>query len=301
MLPDLRGHHALVDDGALDARPRHSRVSGAGEQPVAQLKGGEAVVFVVVGECVKPPPGRGVVASGDHLDVLVIGNDRGAAVPDRIVVAGAQLVTHVEGLELLDAVGRAAHTHCSAHRGEQIDEDLRAEQRVELVLACLVAHGQALESSRLVRGVVVDVHVWVGHATRRDVVDELLERRAFLGCVVGPESGVVAVGIHEAPQVLQARRLARRVGVERVALEVEEEVPGRRFGQQSENRRRGVTQLEGQRGAIGGRHLLRLESRLGAQLRERLRRQGWVRGVGDGQRVQCGYPGSTQLATLVAA
>jgi len=71
---------------------------------------------------------------------------------------------------------------------------------------------------------VVDVQARVAREPLADEVDELLERPPLGVAVVRPE-GAVAVGVADAPEVLEpAARLP-----ERVALDVEEEVAaGRR-------------------------------------------------------------------------
>ena len=59
------------------------------------------------------------------------------------IVAGAQLVAHVERLELLDAVRRLRDPDGSADDRVEVDEDAGAQQVVELVLVRLVARRPA--------------------------------------------------------------------------------------------------------------------------------------------------------------
>src|SRR5207247_1332141 len=113
---------------------------------------------------------------------------------------------------------------------EQVDEDAAAEQVFELGLARSVTAHQPAERGDLVGRVVVDVHVGVFAEPRAHEVDERLKRGALARVVVRMQRREVAVGVEDPPEVLEAPLLVP----ERVALEVEEEVAGRRIGQERE-------------------------------------------------------------------
>ncbi len=135
-----------------------------------------------------------------------------------------------EGLELLQPVARPRGAEAVADDAVEVDEDLAAEEVVELALAGAVAAHQPLERGDLVGGVVVDVQVGVAREPLVHEVDERLERDPLGLVVVRVERLEVAVDVEDPPEVLE-----RAVGVpERVALEVEEEVAGRGVGQERE-------------------------------------------------------------------
>ena len=117
--------------------------------------------------------------------------------------------------------------------GEEVDEDVAAEQVVDLLLARAVEAHQALEHDRLVGRVVVDVHVWIGAQALVEEVDELLERALLALAVVRPEGSEgrpAVLAPEDAEEVLEPA-----VGrPERVALDVEEDVARRGLRQQLE-------------------------------------------------------------------
>ena len=127
-----------------------------------------------------------------------------------------------EGLHLLEPVAAARRAKPVAHDLEQVDEDLAAEEVVELGLARAVAPHEPAKRGDLVGRVVVDVQVGVALEPLVDEVDELLERGALGVVVVRVQRREVAVDVEDPPEVLEPA-----LGVpERVALEVEEEVAG---------------------------------------------------------------------------
>ncbi len=160
-----------------------------------------------------------------RLHPLLEDHDRGAA------VLHLRLPLEVEeGLELLQPVARPRGAEAVADDAVEVDEDLAAEEVVELALAGAVAAHQPLERGDLVGGVVVDVQVGVAREPLVHEVDEGLERDPLGLVVVRVERLEVAVDVEDPPEVLE-----RAVGVpERVALEVEEEVAGRGVGQERE-------------------------------------------------------------------
>ena len=114
----------------------------------------------------------------------------------------------------------------------EIDEHIAAQEVVHLVLARGVLAHQAAKRGALVGGVVVDVRAGVAAPPGDDTVDEALEDLALTVAIARPGGFVanraVLVAVAPAKQVLEpARRL-----VERVALEVEPDVPERRRGKE---------------------------------------------------------------------
>ena len=136
----------------------------------------------------------------------------------------------VEVLELLDRVGRLADPQPLPHDGEQVDEPLPPQQRVELGLAGAVPPGEPLQRGLLVGRVVVDVHVRVGGQPAGQLVEQVAGQRRLLVVVVRPPGAEPSAAVPQPGEVLPA--LA--VGGERVALEVEVDVAraGRRQAQQ---------------------------------------------------------------------
>ena len=103
-----------------------------------------------------------------------------------------------------------------------------AEESIHLRLARAVATHQPLERGRLVRRVVVDVHVRVLVEPLDDAVDETLEgaplavERELAGLVARPDGVEGVVGLEDAEQVVEP--VVERV---RVALDVERQVARR--------------------------------------------------------------------------
>ena len=133
---DLDGVPAAVVAHRLRAARRHLRFDGAGHQPVAEPARRPAVVAVVVLDLLEHDlrlVGPAVVA---QLAVAGVLRDR---VGRRGHLAAAQLVAHVERLEVLDAVALGADANALAHQRIQVDEHAVAEQVVDVVLADAVA------------------------------------------------------------------------------------------------------------------------------------------------------------------
>ena len=190
------------------------------EQPVAQQPRRLAVLRVVLLDLME----QRVVA---RLEPLLVHEDR--------VAAGLELgfARHEERLDVLERVPGMRVAQPLADDLEEVDEDAGAQEVVDLVLARAVPAHQPLERGRLVARVVVDVQARVARASLVDEVDEVLERLLLGGAVVRPE-GAVALGVADAPEVLEpAARLP-----ERVALDVEEEIAGRGRRQEREPARR---------------------------------------------------------------
>ena len=296
-------------------------------QPVAEHEGGDAVLAVVRGDVVEEL----LVA---RLQPALVREHRVERHRDPVRVAGQG----VEGLHLLDRVRLGADADALADDPVEVHEDLRAEEDVELLLPGAVALRQAVQSGRLVRGVVVDVHPGVAAATVHDVVDERLERLLLRGAVVGPEGGEGGVGggrgraggrvragrcacaggrlLDVAEEVLQA--IVER---EPVALEVEEDVQCRRLREDPEaaplgllhravvvHRPLGARVLEDLPGARAGALLLELHRRLileahkdvGREIGDRTGGGGAGRAQG-GERLDRRDAGPPELLDLVAA
>ena len=200
-------------------------LDGAGDEPVAEAPGGDAVVPVVGGQVVEDLPRRRLVAPGEEVARLDVAQDRVAAL---LHVLGPDLVAHVERLELLDRVRARPDPEPAAHHGVEVDEEVTGEHPVDLGLADAVTGRHRREVGRLVRRVVVDVHAGVRLPARLDERAEPLERRALLGERVRPQRRVRLVHVDPPEEVVDPPRLAVaarvRLAVERIALEVEEDV-----------------------------------------------------------------------------
>ncbi len=194
----------------------------AGQQPVAQLEGGDAVVLVVVGDLGDERSGLVVAALGAGGGELVVDDDALRA-PLDLALAGV----HVEGLELLDRVRALRHPDAGSHDGVEVDEDAVAQQLVDVVLAHAVPGGEPQQRRRLVGRVVVDVQVGPAAAPGGEVLDEVDEGAPLLRPVVGPEGPEpwrAGVDLDHPEEVLQAPGRRPALLPQRVALEVEEDV-----------------------------------------------------------------------------
>ena len=212
--------------GRIDVGRRHEiRLARPLDEPVAEATRRHAVVPVVVGEVVEHRLRGGRVAGireGARLDVL---HDRVVAA---LHVARAHLGAHVERFELLDRVRARPDPQRPADDRVEIDEHALAQQRVDLRLAHAVRGGHRQQMRRLVGRVVVDVHAGVGLAPQHHDVEERLERRALFGVRVRPERRVLLSIVDPAEKIVDPplRPAARRgrLGVQRIALEIEEDV-----------------------------------------------------------------------------
>ena len=243
-LVDLRQRRLIDPFGA--GLVRHQ-----GAQPVAQPQRGEAVVLVVVADGGQDPGGLGGVVF-QRLAVPGVGDNGGAGV---LHVPAAQVLSHVEGLELLDGVGALGDQQRMPHGVVEVHQQPVAQPLVDLVLVGHVAHRQVPQCALLVGGIVVDLHVRVGFPAVLDVGDEVGEGPAFLGAGVGPErpeDGFAGVDLDDAEQVLEPPGAAEGVLPERVALEVEEDVPGVGFGKAGDRLVAGELVGNAAGGPVGG-------------------------------------------------
>ena len=259
--------HREVESQVPGGRARDAGLVGAGEQPVAQAQRGEAVVLVVVGDGVELGLGGIRLPGPEQVSGVGVLGDRVGGIVDALTV----LVAHVERFELLDRIAARAHPQALLDHGVEVHEHVVAEQVVDGVFAHTVPGGQREQVGALVRGVVVDVQVGVPGALRGHVSQEVDQGLPFLGVVVRPERTEGAVGLDQAEEVVQAPLRAVGAGgglaVERVALEVEEDVAGVGLGQGAERHR--VVDLEsggvGVAGLPGGKLAgLQLQPGLGA-------------------------------------
>ena len=222
------------------AQPRLARMA---DEPVAQAQRRHAVIAVVVGQVVEDLLCRGARAQPRRAVATVIAQCARLDVPDdRVVallhVAGAHLVAHVQRLELLDGVGPRADTQSAADDGVEIDEHAVAQQTVDIGLARPVSRRHRQQMGRLVRRVVVDVHVGMLHPLQIHDVEEALEGHPLLLERMGPQGAVLLADVDPAEQVVDAPDGGIRLRVERVALEVEEHVARIRARQSPERLRR---------------------------------------------------------------
>ena len=242
-----------LDRLRLDRLRRRERPEGVErllsplEQPVAQEPRGDAVLAVVGGDLVEDP-----WVAGEH--PLLEGDDRGAALLDLRLALERQ-----ERLQLLQPVARPRDVQAAADDLVEVDEDAAPEQVVELGLARAVLAHQPAQRRDLVGGVVVDVQRRVGGEPLVDEVDEALERGALLLAGGGEDRLEAAVGVEDAPEVLEAALVVP----ERVALEVEEEVARRGVGEEREARL--GLRLEDHVLVVAGRASVELQLGLAAQ------------------------------------
>ena len=134
---------------------------------------------------------------------------------------------HVELLDLLERIRLDRGAHALADDVEKVDQDLAAEQPVDLVDAGPVALHQALDGAGLVAAVVVDVHLRVRVESIDDQADEPLEGSLLCFLRGRPDVDVAGLPIDlldDPEQVFEAD-----LGRPRVRLDVEEEVPRRRL------------------------------------------------------------------------
>ena len=224
-------------------RLRLRRVPGPlGQQPVAELHRRDAVLLVVGGDVVE--------------DLRVAAHEPVLVHHDRVVArlqVGVPL--EVERLDVLEPVVLVRDAQPLRDDLVEVDEDLAAEQVVELLLARPVLAREPLQLGDLVGGVVVDVHRGVGGAALAEQVDHSLDGPPLLRAVVRPERAERAGGVDDSPEVLEPA-----AGLpERVALDVEEEVAVARRRQQHEAARR-----------LGREHLPRVPVRACGDLHRRL-------------------------------
>ncbi len=177
---DERGHAGrhrgqLVRDlGLALGRPRDVEPGPLGQfdppilEPIAQPDVADHVVAVVA------------------LDPLEMGRRRPLALAefqpflerDDAAASVAQVDLALEAIELLHLLDRVALDRGAQglpDRAQQVDQDALAEELVHLVFARAVATHQPLQRGRLVRGVVVDVHVGVGREACHEKVHQFLE------------------------------------------------------------------------------------------------------------------------------
>ena len=223
----LRAGHNVVDAGkGRLIHPLGARfVWDQAKQPVAQPQRGEAIVFVVVADGFQDPPGLGIV-NAQLPGVLGVGDDGGAGVLD---IPAAQVLAHVERLELLDRIRALGDQQRVADRVVEIHQQTVAQPLVDDVLGDHMAQRQVPQRALLVGCVVVDLHLREDCAACLDVGDEVGEGLALLGTGVGPEGledRFVGVDLDDPEEVFQAPGLVEGILPQRVALEVEEDVTG---------------------------------------------------------------------------
>ena len=298
LVADERGQRALegvvdLDLSAVADRLRAHRCDAGFEcprqQPVPQFAGRPAVVAVVLLDLLEQHRrlvGPAVIAQFAVAGVL---GDRVGGGGD---LARAQVRAHVQRLERLEAVILRAYPNALAYQREKVDQHAVAQQVVDVVLADAVVPGQPQQRRLLVGGVMVDVHVRVPAATFAHHRQEILQRAAFLVAVVRPQR-VEAVSRVEYPeQILQAPAAAVG-GPQRVALEVEEQVPTVGVGQQRQRLR--VGDLVGRFAVLARRDL---QPGLGGERADHPVRQVVHRAVVCRQRGGGGDPGVDQPGPL---
>ena len=180
----------------------------------------------------------------------MIGDDRITAGRDR---AGAQVIAHIERLELLDRIRVLRDPHGGAHHGIQIDEHAGAQEVIDRLLADPIARRESQQCGPFISGVVVNVHIGEGFSPLRDIGEEVDQGLLLLRAVVRPEGledrrGSADRRLDNAEEILQAPLMRPRLGPHRVALEVEEDVARTRRGQREQGDR--IDDLRGDRARL---------------------------------------------------
>ena len=150
-------------------------------QPDEQLPGRLAVVPVVVADAREDRRALPGVA------VALL--DPARVLDDRLRRGGdvARARRAIEVLDVLQRIARLADPDRLRHDAVQVDEHLRPQQRVDLLLARAVLPHEATQRSHLVAPVVEDVHRRVREVARVEPVDERLEGSLLARSIVPPE------------------------------------------------------------------------------------------------------------------
>ena len=224
-----------VRDG-LGADRRHRAVDGPADQPVPQLARRRAVVSVVLLDLLEHDRRLVVAPRGAKIAVLRVLGDR---VGRRRHVAGAQLPTHVERLERLQAVVLGARPGCSCAPTDTGRRARRcaAGRRPRPRRPRSVRRAAAERSSRRRRSdrcACADSAC----AAARTIFRKSTQRLPFAGAIVRPQRPEVVGRVEHPEQVLEPP-LATVGRPQRVALEVEEQIALVGFGQHHQRLRVG--------------------------------------------------------------
>src|SRR6266478_6593072 len=218
----LVGRVAGSRRGPVDSRPGSDPRRALAFEPVAERARGEAVVLVVGLDL-------GARLRIDFAGAAQLQGELDDAPGRSGVLEGHAARVGEEGFQVLDGVVLDARAERLANDGVEIDEDLAAQETIDLFLARRVAAHEALQRGGLVRGVVIDVHARITREACDHEVDEVLEGRLLGLPIDRPECSVLALVQRVAEEVFEAA-----VRDERIALDVEEDVARRWFGKQRE-------------------------------------------------------------------
>ena len=139
----------------------------------------------------------------------------------------------INRLKLLDRVAFDASAHTIAHDAVEIDQQIAAQEIINLAFASRVPAHQPFQRPGFVRCVVVDVQVRILFSALVHEVHKALKDGLFAlsverpVCRAGP--GAIFIAIDIAEEILKAV-----LTNERIALDVEENVSVRRFRQQAQ-------------------------------------------------------------------
>ncbi len=253
------------------------------DQPVPQCFGRNAVEPIVFLDFLED---LGIVA----LAPCLVGDDRPAGGLD---LAGA--LKTVKMLHILDRVGFLGNGDAAAHHGVEVAEASFPQPPVQPGLADAVPGAQAAQGRDLVGGIVVNMRIRVGRKAGVEQVEEV-DQRLFLRSVIMRPEGDEVRAVPDAMQVFQP--LDACVGVERIALDVVEEVALGRSGEQVEPlalRRFAQNMMRALRGTVG------LQAGLEAQAVERRAGETGHALLLFGEARHGGDPGGLQLGHLAAA
>jgi Methylmalonyl-CoA mutase len=135
----------------------------------------------------------------------------------------------VKRFEFLDRIAFDARANAMADDGEEIDEDLRAEEVVDFILRRGVTPHQAFHGGRLVRREMVDVQIGECLETLRHEVDEALERGPFFATIGGPITDIPLIAVVFEIEISE-QKLEPSFARERIPFEIEKDISRRRFG-----------------------------------------------------------------------
>ncbi len=190
-------------------------------QPVAQCDCGEAIVSIVARDDAE-------VGFVDELGIVELEmRFQPGERPVGVLKRGFAGIA-VKGLELLDRIALDACPQPPPDDAVEVDEPPRAQQEIDFLLPARIAAHEALQRGGFIGRVMIDVQVGMRLQAADHEIDEALESGPFLVAGNRPVRNgcerAAGLGVGVAEQKLDAA-----LADERVALEVEEHVAGRRL------------------------------------------------------------------------
>ena len=167
-----------IDDRAASDKIRSYRF-----QPIPQGLGRRAIIPIV-------PLDRGLIAVRNTGRIRHFEPRLGACHHPTDVLQRHGSDERIKRFEFLYRIALDAGTNSVAYDGKEIDEDLRAQQIIDLVLARRIAAHQTLHCRRFVGRKMVDVQIGIDLQALRHEVDEALERGPLLLPVRSPIANI---------------------------------------------------------------------------------------------------------------